>query len=81
MQSKSKQSPQIGVIGAGSWGTTLAHLLAEKGFKVSLWVYEVELCRIMREKKVWLIQGHHTSFFDKVQALAKKRSGRKWVTH
>jgi glycerol-3-phosphate dehydrogenase (NAD(P)+) len=46
------QSSQIGIIGGGSWGTTLAHLLAEKGFKVSLWVYEAELCRIMREKKV-----------------------------
>jgi glycerol-3-phosphate dehydrogenase (NAD(P)+) len=46
------QSSQIGVIGGGSWGTTLAHLLAEKGFKISLWVYEAELCRIMKEKKV-----------------------------
>jgi len=46
------QAPQIGVIGAGSWGTTLAQLLAVKGFKVSLWVYEEELCRTMREKKV-----------------------------
>jgi len=52
MQGKNKQSLQIGVIGAGSWGTTLAHLLAQKGFTVSLWVYEVELCRIMRKKKV-----------------------------
>jgi glycerol-3-phosphate dehydrogenase (NAD(P)+) len=30
----------------------LAQLLAEKGFAVSLWVYEAELCRIMREKQV-----------------------------
>jgi glycerol-3-phosphate dehydrogenase (NAD(P)+) len=33
----------IAVIGAGSWGTTLACLLAEKGYKVSLWVYEENL--------------------------------------
>jgi glycerol-3-phosphate dehydrogenase (NAD(P)+) len=33
----------IAVIGAGSWGTTLANLLAEKGYSVSLWTYEKEL--------------------------------------
>jgi glycerol-3-phosphate dehydrogenase (NAD(P)+) len=33
----------ITVIGAGSWGTTLANLLAEKGYDVSLWAYEKEL--------------------------------------
>lgn len=33
----------IGVIGAGSWGTTLANLLAEKGYPVTLWCYEKDL--------------------------------------
>jgi glycerol-3-phosphate dehydrogenase (NAD(P)+) len=33
----------IGVIGAGSWGTTLADLLAKKGHAVTLWAYEPEL--------------------------------------
>ncbi len=33
----------IGVIGAGSWGTALANLLAVKGFSVDLWVYEAEV--------------------------------------
>jgi glycerol-3-phosphate dehydrogenase (NAD(P)+) len=33
----------IGVIGAGSWGTTLAQLLADKGHRVDLWVFEKEL--------------------------------------
>jgi glycerol-3-phosphate dehydrogenase (NAD(P)+) len=51
MRDKNKRIPHIGVIGAGSWGTTLAQLLADKGFMVSLWVYEAELCRIMQEKK------------------------------
>lgn len=37
----------IGVIGAGSWGTTLANLLAGKGFPVALWVYEAELVSSM----------------------------------
>ena len=34
---------KIGVIGAGSWGTTLANLLAKKGYPVNLWVYEKDL--------------------------------------
>lgn len=34
---------KIGVIGAGSWGTTLADLLAKKGHQVVLWAYEQEL--------------------------------------
>jgi glycerol-3-phosphate dehydrogenase (NAD(P)+) len=33
----------IGVIGAGSWGTTLACLLAEKEYDVSLWAFEEDL--------------------------------------
>jgi glycerol-3-phosphate dehydrogenase (NAD(P)+) len=32
----------IAVIGAGSWGTTLACLLVEKGYDVSLWALEKE---------------------------------------
>ncbi|MCL5022870.1 MAG: NAD(P)-dependent glycerol-3-phosphate dehydrogenase [Nitrospirae bacterium] len=34
----------IAVIGAGSWGTTLTRLLSEKGYDVSLWAYEKDLC-------------------------------------
>ncbi|MEJ2656331.1 MAG: NAD(P)-dependent glycerol-3-phosphate dehydrogenase [Desulfobacterales bacterium] len=33
----------IGVVGAGSWGTALANLLALKGFKIDLWVFEKEV--------------------------------------
>jgi glycerol-3-phosphate dehydrogenase (NAD(P)+) len=33
----------IAVLGAGSWGTTLAHLLAAKGETVRLWAYEPEV--------------------------------------
>lgn len=34
---------RIGAIGAGSWGTTLANLLAGKGYSVDLWVREEEV--------------------------------------
>lgn len=41
----------IGVIGAGSWGTTLAAMLAKKGNKVTLWAYEKELVSEMQERR------------------------------
>jgi len=36
-------NPKISVIGAGSWGTALASLLAGKGYDVSLWAFEKDL--------------------------------------
>jgi len=33
----------ISIIGAGAWGTALAHLLAAKGFNIRLWAYEPEV--------------------------------------
>jgi glycerol-3-phosphate dehydrogenase (NAD(P)+) len=47
----------IGVLGAGSWGTALANLLGLKGFKVDLWVFEKEVKEqidAFRENKVFL---------------------------
>jgi len=34
---------RVAVLGAGGWGTTLAHLLARKGEEVHLWAYEPEV--------------------------------------
>ncbi len=42
---------KIAVIGAGSWGTTLADLLAKKGHQVTLWAYEPELVQTMRDTR------------------------------
>ena len=36
-------APRVGVIGAGSWGTVLADLLAANGSSVELWAYEREV--------------------------------------
>jgi glycerol-3-phosphate dehydrogenase (NAD(P)+) len=47
----------IAVLGAGSWGTTLAVLLHEKGYPVRLWEYFPELARALirdRENKRFL---------------------------
>lgn len=41
----------IGVVGAGSWGTTLANMVAEKGLPVTLWAYEKELVEGISNKR------------------------------
>ncbi|NOX36036.1 MAG: NAD(P)H-dependent glycerol-3-phosphate dehydrogenase [Calditrichaeota bacterium] len=43
---------QVSVIGAGSWGTTLAILLAEKGYSVQLWVRDARQYQRMCEERV-----------------------------
>ncbi|MGA1867011.1 MAG: NAD(P)H-dependent glycerol-3-phosphate dehydrogenase [bacterium] len=44
--------PKISVIGAGSWGTTLASILSQKKYEITLWVYEKELAEIIRSQRV-----------------------------
>ena len=48
---------RITVIGGGSWGTTLANLLAKKGERVTLWVREQKLMSEMRNqrKNTWYL--------------------------
>ncbi|MCD4777942.1 MAG: NAD(P)-dependent glycerol-3-phosphate dehydrogenase [Desulfobacterales bacterium] len=50
-------STNIGVVGAGSWGTAIANHLGLKGFKVDLWVFEKEVkdqIEKYRENKIFL---------------------------
>ncbi len=57
MNENGENSTRIGVVGAGSWGTALASLLAEKNHSVDLWAYEEEVCqqiRTQRENTVFL---------------------------
>ena len=42
---------KISIIGAGSWGTTLAVLLGEKGFDVKLWARREELANEIESKR------------------------------
>ena len=50
---------KIGVLGAGSWGTTLANLLAKKGYDVILWVREKELLEQIYKTRenIWFLPG------------------------
>ncbi len=43
--------PTVAVVGAGSWGTTLANLLAKKGGEVRLWALEPEVAAAMNERR------------------------------
>lgn len=60
MEFKRENDPEkfrIGVVGAGSWGTALANLLAEKGYPIKLWVFEKEIkeqIEATKENKVFL---------------------------
>ncbi len=40
---KNIETLKIGVVGAGSWGTALANLLAVNGYKLDLWVFEEDV--------------------------------------
>jgi glycerol-3-phosphate dehydrogenase (NAD(P)+) len=43
---------KIGVVGAGSWGTALAHHLALKGIGVDLWVRERDVFHQIRDRRI-----------------------------
>jgi len=42
---------KIGIVGAGGWGTALSLLLAGKGHRVDLWVFEEDLCATMQQDR------------------------------
>ncbi len=51
------EKTSIGVVGAGSWGTALARLLAVQGFRIDLWAFEKEVCdqiALERENRLFL---------------------------
>ncbi|WP_045210662.1 NAD(P)H-dependent glycerol-3-phosphate dehydrogenase [Desulfonatronovibrio magnus] len=51
---------KIAVLGAGSWGTTLANMLCTKGLKVSMWAREKELVQEIKKKgeNTWYLPGY-----------------------
>lgn len=46
-------NPQVtvSVLGAGNWGTTIAHLIGQNGFPVTLWARKPELAREINERR------------------------------
>jgi len=45
------KNPVISIVGAGSWGTSLARLLAKKGYSCSLWGHNKKQLRSIAEKR------------------------------
>jgi len=43
------ERPRVGVVGAGSWGTSIARVLAANGCQVRLWSFEAEVARQIEE--------------------------------
>jgi len=41
----------IGVVGAGAWGTALAHILAAKGERVTLWCHGADSFATIRQSR------------------------------
>lgn len=73
---------QIGVIGAGSWGTSLANLLAKKGYQVTLWAYEAEVVEGIRTRRVNDLYLPENQLSENLQAtgeLAAATAGKQLV--
>lgn len=71
-------SLDIGVIGAGSWGTALAMLLAHNNHRVTLWVYEKEVydhIRTRHENHVFLRGVHLPESIHPTQSLREACQG------
>lgn len=47
-----KKTVRVGAIGAGSWGTTLANLLAHNGHTVDLWIREEDVYEQIRRNRI-----------------------------
>ncbi|MCX5805893.1 MAG: NAD(P)-dependent glycerol-3-phosphate dehydrogenase [Proteobacteria bacterium] len=67
---------QIGVIGAGAWGTAFSMHLVRKGYRVLLWVFEKDLYEILRRERInsYYLEGfplpEQIGFTDNLSELA-----------
>lgn len=65
-----KMETKIAVIGAGSWGTTLANLLAKKGYPVTLWCYEEDLAERIQQSQINDLYLPEIKLSDNLQATS-----------
>ena len=63
----------VAVLGAGSWGTTLANLLASKGERVRLWAYEPEVVEAINRTRENPLFLPDVRLSDQLRAYADAR--------
>lgn len=64
---------RIFIAGAGSWGTALAVLLAEKGLPVTLWTRKPEAARAMNEARENTTYLKGVTFPDSLSVVSRER--------
>lgn len=77
-----KERLDVGVIGAGSWGTALAFLLADQGHAVTLWAHEaevVEAVNSVHENTVFLPDIRLPESLRATRDLAEACRGRQMI--
>ena len=68
----------IAVLGAGSWGTTLAVLLAKKGHQVRLWAHRPEFAAILDAERENTRYLKGTRFPENLQVALDLRALAAW---
>ncbi len=75
-------SIKVGVIGAGAWGTALAHLMATKGEDVTIWAYEQEVAddiNNVHENRIYLPDAELPENLHGTSELQKALEGKELI--
>jgi glycerol-3-phosphate dehydrogenase (NAD(P)+) len=73
---------EIGVLGAGAWGTALAKVLAEKGQDITLWCHGAETFRDLaerRENRIYLPTIALPATIKATQSISETVSGKRLI--
>ncbi len=72
----------VTILGAGAWGTAVATVLANNGFRVKLWCYEPEVAQEIKktgQNERYLYDVHLDRKIEAVASLAEACDGASWI--